>query len=170
MISSEVADGAKTPQGLATPTASRDGSSSPSGSVVDSTTAASKPTEASTRPPAYCYMLAGIACLNSCNLGYDIGSVGGAALLMREQMGWTMGQQSIFIGCINFFSIIGALNASLILDRLGRCRSFVVSSCVFITGLVVQMLSHSFLQVRARWRIMLAAWQLETHRTVTETA
>jgi hypothetical protein len=31
----------------------------------------------------YCYMLAAIACLNSCNLGYDVGSVGGAALLMR---------------------------------------------------------------------------------------
>jgi len=41
-------------------------------------------------PTAYCYMLTAIACLNSCNLGYDVGSTGGAALLMKDQMGWKM--------------------------------------------------------------------------------
>jgi len=50
-------------------------------------------------PPApYCYLVAGMACLKSCNLGYDVGSVGGAALLMQEEFGWSSGQLSFYIG------------------------------------------------------------------------
>lgn len=50
-------------------------------------------------PPApYCYLVAAMACLNSCNLGYDVGSVGGAALLMQEEFGWSSGQLSFYVG------------------------------------------------------------------------
>jgi hypothetical protein len=45
----------------------------------------------------YVCLLALIACLNSCNLGYDIGSVGGASLLMQEQMGWSDFQTEWFV-------------------------------------------------------------------------
>lgn len=52
-------------------------------------------------PPApYCYWVAAMACLNSCNLGYDVGSVGGAALLMQEEFGWSSGQLSFYIGML----------------------------------------------------------------------
>jgi hypothetical protein len=100
------------------------------------------------RPTPYCYMLTAIACLNSCNLGYDIGSVGGAALLMREQMGWSVVQLGLFVGSINFFSVAGALNAGMVLDRLGRRRTFALSSMIFIIGLCGQLLSQTFPQVR----------------------
>lgn len=39
------------------------------------------------KPTGYCYTLAAIACLNSCNLGYDIGCIGGAAMLMQVRGG-----------------------------------------------------------------------------------
>lgn len=104
------------------------------------------------RPTPYCYMLTAIACLNSCNLGYDIGSVGGAALLMREQMGWSVVQLGLFVGSINFFSVAGALNAGMVLDRLGRRRTFAVSSMIFICGLVGQLLSQTFIQVQSHFR------------------
>jgi len=39
------------------------------------------------RPTTYCYLLTAMACLNSCNMGYDVGSTGGAAILMKEEMG-----------------------------------------------------------------------------------
>lgn len=49
---------------------------------------------------AFCYVLAACACLNSCNLGYDVGSVGGAALLMKEEFGWTYWEEGFYIGCV----------------------------------------------------------------------
>jgi len=54
-------------------------------------------------PPApYCYWVAAMACLNSCNLGYDVGSVGGAALLMQEEFGWSSWQLSFYVGTFLF--------------------------------------------------------------------
>lgn len=49
------------------------------------------------KPTTYVCMLALIACLNSTNLGFDIGSVGGASLLMQEQMDWSDVQTEWFV-------------------------------------------------------------------------
>ena len=49
------------------------------------------------RPNGYVCLLALIACLNSTNLGYDIGSVGGASILMQDQLGWTDVQTEWFV-------------------------------------------------------------------------
>lgn len=156
----------------------------------------------------FCYVLAACACLNSCNLGYDVGSVGGAALLMREQVrvagcvhacrcggslvaepvsrmsscthtythmtkssagppGTWDSTSGAFKLCafehrcthdshqptnqptyptntqtnrsINFFCILGALNAGYICDRFGRRLTFTFSCIVFISGLLIQV-------------------------------
>jgi len=40
------------------------------------------------QPTPYVYFLAFMACLNSTNLGYDVGSIGGSALLIKVDLGW----------------------------------------------------------------------------------
>lgn len=87
----------------------------------------------------FCYVLAACACLNSCNLGYDVGSVGGAALLMREEFGWSSWELGFYVGSINFFCIPGALGAGYICDRFGRRFTFTFSCFVFIAGLLIQV-------------------------------
>lgn len=73
-----------------------------SGSMIESMTriqaALSETVFAVPPPTSYCYWVAAMACLNSCNLGYDVGSVGGAALLMQEEFGWSSGQLSFYVG------------------------------------------------------------------------
>jgi hypothetical protein len=49
------------------------------------------------KPTSYVCMLALIACLNSTNLGFDIGSVGGASILMQDDMNWTDIQTEWFV-------------------------------------------------------------------------
>lgn len=51
----------------------------------------------SEKPTGYVCLLALIACLNSTNLGYDIGSVGGASILMQDEMGWSDVQTEWFV-------------------------------------------------------------------------
>lgn len=95
-------------------------------------------------PQMFCYVLTACACLNSCNLGYDIGSVGGAALLMQEHLGWSQWELSFYVGSINFFCIIGAANAGLFSDRFGRVNTFSFSCVIFILGLLIQVLATRY--------------------------
>lgn len=94
----------------------------------------------------FCYVLTACACLNSCNLGYDIGSVGGAALLMQEHLGWSEWELSFYVGSINFFCIIGAMNAGLFCDRFGRVKTFTISCVIFIVGLLIQVLATKYVE------------------------
>lgn len=91
-------------------------------------------------PQMYCYVIATCACFNSCNLGYDVGSVGGAALLMKEYFGWSEWDLGFYVGSINFFAIIGAFNAGIVCDRFGRVKTFTISCVIFIVGLLFQVL------------------------------
>ena len=92
--------------------------------------------------------------LSTCS--YDVGSVGGAALLMREDLGWTKWQVGFFVGSINFFCIAGALNAGLVCDSIGRRRTFTASCAVFITGILIQVLSSRQVAVEPE------PWKLDT--------
>jgi MFS family permease len=105
----------------------------------------------------FCYFLAACACLNSCNLGYDIGSVGGAAMLMKEHFGWTSWEEGFYVGSINFFCIAGAFNAAYICDRFGRIKTFTISCCVFIIGLLIQVVATGCV------RLALIQFRLRAH-------
>jgi hypothetical protein len=49
------------------------------------------------KPTSYVCMLALIACLNSTNLGFDTGSVGGASILMQDPYNWSDVQTEWFV-------------------------------------------------------------------------
>jgi len=91
------------------------------------------------RPPLYTYMLAGIACLNSSNLGYSQGCSGGASELMGDDMNWEVWQQEVFVGCLGILSIFGALSAGVISDKFGRRFTFTVAGILFIIGTILSV-------------------------------
>ena len=97
----------------------------------------------STRPVRYVYFLTGLACLNSINLGYDVGCVGGAALIMRDDMDWSALQTESFVASANLVAVLGALLAPRLCDGFGRLRTFSVSCLVFITGVMLVIGSPS---------------------------
>ena len=116
------------------------------------------------QPVPYVYLLAFIACLNSTNLGYDIGiqlhrrhcieflhksasgSVGGASVLMRDQLNWTRLQTEWFVASANFVAVGGAMIAPILCDKLGRRKTFTISCVVFVSGLLLVVMSPSFME------------------------
>ena len=86
--------------------------------------------------PCAVLIVTGIAALNSANLGYDIGVMAGAAL--RVQDDWSLSDVKVedLVGILNACAIAGAAVAHYVVDRLGRRRTFTVSSAVFIVGVL----------------------------------
>lgn len=84
------------------------------------------------------------AAINSCNLGYDIGTSTNAAKMIQDQWDLSDEQREIFIGTLNLFSIAGALCSSHISDRYGRRFTFTLSAQGFIVGLIFQTFATNY--------------------------
>mmetsp|Transcript_14668 Transcript_14668/g.17794 ORF Transcript_14668/g.17794 Transcript_14668/m.17794 type:complete len:150 (+) Transcript_14668:16-465(+) len=104
------------------------------------------------RPVKYVYLIAGMAALNSANLGFDIGVMSGAAEFIQDDWNLSDAQLSILIGILNASAIFGAALAHYSIDRLGRRATFGISCFIFITG---EIHSSSFIilisQVFLEW-------------------
>ena len=88
----------------------------------------------SRKPGRYVFLLTFIAALNSANLGYDIGVMSGAALYVQEDMDLSDVQVEVLVGILNGCAIFGAAVAHVLIDALGRRRTFTVSCIIFVTG------------------------------------
>ena len=88
------------------------------------------------RTPKAVLIVAGIAALNSANLGYDIGVMAGAALRVQDDWSLSDVKVEVLVGILNACAIAGAAVAHYVVDRLGRRRTFTVSSAVFIVGVL----------------------------------
>ena len=99
------------------------------------------------RPVPYVYLLASMAALNSANLGYDIGIMGGAATFIKEDWHLSDVQISLLVGVLNFCAIGGAAVAQVIIDGWGRRATFEASCCVFITGVLGMALAQNFAMI-----------------------
>ena len=86
--------------------------------------------------PKAVLIVAGIAALNSANLGYDIGVMAGAALRVQDDWSLSDVKVEVLVGILNACAIAGAAVAHYVVDRLGRRRTFTVSSAVFIVGVL----------------------------------
>ena len=95
-----------------------------------------EPTNDKRRPVPYVYMLASMAALNSANLGYDIGVMGGAKSFIQENWHLSDAQIAFLVGILNFCAIGGAATAQYVIDAWGRRATFQASCCVFITGVM----------------------------------
>jgi sugar porter (SP) family MFS transporter len=101
-------------------------------------------TSTADRPVPFVYLLAACAALNSCNVGLDIGVNSPAGILVQEDLELSNLQLELFMGSMNFFALIGALGSSTIIAKMGMTGSFIVSSVVFVIGILVMVLSNSY--------------------------
>ena len=98
----------------------------------------SVPITNSTKLFAFC------AALNSCNLGYNLGVIAGAAPLLQSTLNLSNMQLELFIGATDLFSMVGALSSNFVADALGRRWAFRVSAIIFIIGIAIESASFSY--------------------------
>ncbi|OGT37824.1 MAG: hypothetical protein A3F11_10625 [Gammaproteobacteria bacterium RIFCSPHIGHO2_12_FULL_37_14] len=91
-----------------------------------------------------------IACLVSVGgilYGYDIGVISGALLFIKNTIPMTDMQVGIIVGAVLAGSLIGTFTAGPIGDRYGRKSLIILSSFVFIVGVIFILYAHSFLML-----------------------
>lgn len=92
----------------------------------------------------------GIACLVSIGgilYGYDVGVISGALLFIKNTIPMTDTQMGLIVGAVLGGGLVGTLLAGPIGDRYGRRFLIMASSLVFIVGVSLVLLAHSFLTI-----------------------
>ena len=86
------------------------------------------------------------ASLNSLNLGYDVGTSSGLQVLLRSDplLHLNDSEMELYLGLLNFSSLIGCIIQPAISDKFGRLKVFVLSSFLFMSGLIAQVLASSY--------------------------
>ena len=91
-----------------------------------------------------------IACLVSVGgilYGYDIGVISGALLFIQKSIPMTDTQIGMIVGAVLGGGLVGTLLAGPIGDRYGRRYLIMISSLVFIVGVGLILLAHSFVMM-----------------------
>ena len=63
---------------------------------------------------------------------------------VQDEFQLTRRQREIFVGCINFWAMFGAMFAQYFSDGYGRRFTFIVAAICFILGIVIMVLSNSY--------------------------
>lgn len=100
-------------------------------------------------PPLYTRMIAAMAALNSCNIGYDLGvNTGLVASFQRESSGGSLymsnGQLEIYMGAMSFSSIFGGLFMYTLTGPYGRRGVFLISQIILLLGLTITICSNEY--------------------------
>ncbi|KAK7319991.1 hypothetical protein RJT34_04720 [Clitoria ternatea] len=93
---------------------------------------------------AFTLLSALLASTTSLLLGYDIGVMSGAAMLIRENLKISWTQEEILVGTLNVFSLIGSLASGKTSDCIGRRYTIVLASLTFLIGAILMGLAPSF--------------------------
>ncbi|XP_027343219.1 polyol transporter 5-like [Abrus precatorius] len=99
---------------------------------------------ASTGLNRFTFLCALLASTTSILLGYDIGVMSGAAMLIRENLKLSWLQEEVLVGTLNFFSLIGSLATGKTSDWIGRRYTIVLAAATFLVGALFMALSPSF--------------------------
>mmetsp|Transcript_5229 Transcript_5229/g.12507 ORF Transcript_5229/g.12507 Transcript_5229/m.12507 type:complete len:511 (-) Transcript_5229:133-1665(-) len=94
--------------------------------------------------PRATYLYAMCACLNSVNLGFDIGATTNVGPLVEVEFGLTMKERELFVASINFWAIFGGFLSNYFCDKYGRRKSFVIAAIGFIIGSIITGSSSSY--------------------------
>ena len=86
------------------------------------------------------------ASLNSVNLGYDVGTSSGLQVLLREESKFNLddNKMEMYLALLNFASLLGCVIQPLVSSRYGRLKVFVLSSLLFISGVITQVLAGGY--------------------------
>ncbi|KAK7358326.1 hypothetical protein VNO77_00253 [Canavalia gladiata] len=101
-------------------------------------------TSFSTRPNRFTLLSALLASTTSILLGYDIGVMSGAGMLIRENMRISRVEEEVLVGTLNVFSLIGSLASGKTSDWMGRRYTIVLAALTFLLGAILMGLAPSF--------------------------
>ncbi|KAK4283753.1 hypothetical protein QN277_000673 [Acacia crassicarpa] len=96
------------------------------------------------RPNQYTVVCALLASVTSVLLGYDIGAMSGASILIKEDMKITYGEQEILVGVLNVFSLFGSLASGKMSDCIGRRYTIVFAAFTFLLGALLMGLAPNY--------------------------
>jgi len=91
-----------------------------------------------------------LACLSSCNLGYDLGVNAGLSDAFSDGTGkMELGNVKLemLLGCLNVAAIFGALSMGYFTLLYGRRHTFNISSASFILGIIMQVTAMAYGQL-----------------------
>lgn len=86
----------------------------------------------------FVFVVAAVAALNNCNLGYDIGIVTGVGPILEKQNQFEVSdvQLEVWIGALDVSSLIGAFSSNYLADRFGRKGCMAISEVLFIVSVL----------------------------------
>ena len=98
-------------------------------------------------PPLYTRMIAAMAALNSCNIGYDLGvNTGLVSSFQRggDTLYMTNGQLEMYMAAMQFTSIFGGLFMFALTNPFGRRGVFLISQVILLIGLSITICSNEY--------------------------
>jgi sugar porter (SP) family MFS transporter len=112
---------------------SRDRSDSPQGTLAVFRSA-----------PRYTYLVASVAALGGLLFGYDIGVISGAELDLKQAFHLSAGTEELAVAAVLIGSVIGALFAGKLADRISRRYALLVMAVIYGLGAVLTAISPSY--------------------------
>lgn len=99
------------------------------------------------KPPGankYVLLCTILASTNSILLGYDIGVMSGAVILIKEDLGITDVQVQFLVGILNVCSLVGSLASGKTSDLIGRRYTIVLAAATFLVGALLMGFAPSY--------------------------
>jgi len=95
----------------------------------------------------FMFSIAGLVSIGGILYGYDVGVISGALLFMKDAIPMSDIQTGVIVGAVLGGGLIGTLLAGPVGDRYGRRFLIMASSIVFILGITLVLLAHSFVTI-----------------------
>lgn len=76
--------------------------------------------------------------------GYDIGVIAGALLFVNKELALTTAQASIIVGAFLGGGALSTLIAGFTADAIGRKKTIILSTIIFIAGVIIIISAHSY--------------------------
>lgn len=92
--------------------------------------------------PSIVYVAAGIAAVAGILFGYDTGIISGAILFIVDDFHLSSSQESVAVAMVLVGAIIGAAAGGYLADKLGRRKSIIAASVIFILGTAIVVISR----------------------------
>ncbi len=94
--------------------------------------------------PRYTYLVASVAALGGLLFGYDIGVISGAELDLKQAFHLSAGTEELAVAAVLIGSVIGALFAGKLADRISRRYALLIMAVVYGLGAVLTAISPGY--------------------------
>lgn len=88
--------------------------------------------------------VAGLVSVGGILYGYDMGVISGALLFIKNTIPMTDAQMGLIVGAVLGGGLLGTLLAGPMSDRLGRKKTILVASIIFIAGVTTILLADNY--------------------------